>query len=190
MIQRVQSIYLLLTLIALIFLSVGTDVFVTKVQQKDQFEMISHGNVYGVQKDVYIEGELSDQNLNLLRSATDRVDFVAEMEGIPTFYFPFYSITILLSMLTVVVLFGFKNLKRQLKLGRILFIMNFLVFGVTIVFYNLMRSSNMPDSADYIVNTQLGFGFYCIVIALAFSFLANIGIRRDLRLIKSIDRIR
>ena len=46
MIQRVQSLYLLLTLGALIFLSIGTDVFVTEVAQKDQFDMISHGNVY------------------------------------------------------------------------------------------------------------------------------------------------
>lgn len=190
MIQRVQSIYLLLTLAALIFLSVGTDVFVTKAKQENQFEMISHGNVYGVQKDVYIQGDLNDHNLELLRTATGKVDFVETMEGIPTFYFPFYSITILLSMLCVVVLLGYKNLKRQLKLGRILFVLNFILFGATIVLYNVLRSNTLPASEEYTVSAQLGFGFYCIVVALAFSFLANIGIRRDLRLIKSIDRIR
>ena len=190
MIQRVQSLYLLLTLVALIFLSIGTDVFVTKAKQKDQFEMVSHGNVYGVQKDIYIKGELSDQNVELLRNATGKIDFIETMEGIPTFYFPFYSITILLAMLTTVVLLGYKNLRRQIKLGRMLFVLNFLVFGVTIVLYNLLRSNTLPQSNDYAVSAQLGMGFYCIVIALAFSFLANIGIRRDLRLIKSIDRIR
>ncbi|HLV42625.1 MAG TPA: DUF4293 family protein [Brumimicrobium sp.] len=190
MIQRVQSIYLLLTLIALIFLSIGTDVFVTKAKQKDQFEMVSHGNVYGVQKDLYIKGELSDKNVELLRMATGKIDFENTMEGIPTFYFPFYSITILLSMLATVVLLGYKNLRRQIKLGRILFVANFILFGVSIVLYNLLRSNTLPQSNEYTVSAQLGMGFYCIVIALAFSFLANIGIRRDLRLIKSIDRIR
>ncbi|SRR5690554_1171769 len=190
MIQRVQSIYLLLTLVALIFLSIGTDVFVTKAQQNDQFEMISHGNVYGVQKDVYVKGELTEKNIELLKQATGKVDVIETMEGVPTYYFPFYSITILLSMLTTVVLLGYKNLKRQLKLGRMLFVLNFILFGVTIVLYNLLRSNTLPESNEYIVSAQLGLGFYCIVIALAFSFLANIGIRRDLRLIKSIDRIR
>ncbi|HLW30173.1 MAG TPA: DUF4293 family protein [Brumimicrobium sp.] len=190
MIQRVQTLYLLLTLAALIFLTVGTDVFVTTLKQTDQFEIISHGNVYGVQKDVYIEGELTDENIEFLKAATDKIEFVETMENLPTFYFPFYSITILLSMLTTVVLLGFKNLKRQLQLGRMLFVFNFILFGVSIVFYNFLRGSTLPDSEDYIASAQLGFGFYCIVIALAFSFLANIGIRRDLRLIKSIDRIR
>ena len=190
MIQRVQSLYLLLTLGALIFLSIGTDVFVTEVKQKDQFEIVSHGNVYGVQKDIYIKGELSEENIELLKTATGKVDEIGTIEGLPTFYFPFYSITILLAMLTTVVLLGFKNLRRQIKLGRMLFVLNFLLFGVSIVLYNLLRSNTLPQSSEYEVSAQLGFGFYCIIIALAFSFLANIGIRRDLRLIKSIDRIR
>src|SRR5690554_7651280 len=80
MIQRVQTLYLLLTLAALIFLTVGTDVFVTTLKQTDQFEIISHGNVYGVQKDVYIEGELTDENIEFLKAATDKIEFVETME--------------------------------------------------------------------------------------------------------------
>ena len=190
MIQRVQSLYLLLTLGALIFLSVGTDVFVTEVMQKDQFDMISHGNVYGVQKDLHVHAELTDENISLLREATGKVDIDGDMKGVPTFYFPFYSITILLAMLTTVVLLGYKNLKRQHKLGRLLFVLNFILFGATIALYYLLRSNTIPESADYSSSTYLAFGFYCIVTALAFSFLANIGIGRDVRLIKSIDRIR
>ncbi|WP_107040275.1 DUF4293 family protein [Brumimicrobium mesophilum] len=190
MIQRVQSLYLLLTLGALIILSVGTDVFVTEVAQKDQFDIISHGNVYGVQKDLHVHGDLTDENITLLKEATGKVDIDGDMIGIPTYYFPFYSITILLSMLTVVVLLGYKNLKRQLKLGRLLFVLNFLLFGASIALYYLLRSNTIPESSDYTASVHLSFGFYCIVIALAFSFLANIGIRRDVRLIKSIDRIR
>jgi len=190
MIQRVQSLYLLLTLGALIFLTIGIDVFVTEVAQKDQFDMISHGNVYGVQKDIHLHGELTDKNVSLLKEATGKVDIDGDIVGVPTYYFPFYSITILLSMLTVVVLLGYKNLKRQLKLGRLLFVFNFLLFGASIVLYYLLRNNTIPGSTDYTNSTHLAFGFYCIVIALAFSFLANIGIRRDVRLIKSIDRIR
>ncbi|RFC54746.1 DUF4293 family protein [Brumimicrobium aurantiacum] len=190
MIQRVQSIYLLLSLIALVFLSIGTDVFVTEVSQEGQFDMTNYGNVYGVQTDINLQGELSDENLELLKQATGKVEITEEMKGIPSYYFPFYSITILLSMLTVVVLLGYKNLKRQLKLGRLLFVLNFLLFGAAIALYYLMKGSTVPESAEYVTSAQLSFGFYCIAIALAFSFLANIGIRRDIKLIKSIDRIR
>ena len=190
MIQRVQSLYLLLTLGALIFLTVGTDVFVSEVAQEGQFDLISYGNVYGVQKDIHLHGELTDENVSLLKEATGKVDIEGDLRGVSTFYFPFYSITILLAMLTTVVLLGYKNLNRQLKLGRLLFVLNFLLFGATIVFYYLMKGSSIPESAEYASSMNLAFGFYCIAIALAFSFLANIGIRRDVRLIKSIDRIR
>lgn len=190
MIQRVQSIYLILTLVALIFLSIGMDVFVTKVTEANQFEVISHGNVYGIQKDVYLKGEINDEVTAHIQQAIDKVEMMDTMENIPTFYFPFYAFTILLSMLTVVVLFGYKKLERQLKLGRLLFVLNFAMFVAVIVFYNLMKNNAFPYPEMYEISTELGFGFYCVVLALAFSFLANIGIGRDLRLIKSIDRIR
>src|SRR5690554_8045750 len=71
-----------------------------------------------VQRDIYLKGELTDENTELLKHATGKIEIIDKMEGVPTFYFPFYSITILLSMFTVVVLMGYKNLKRQLQLGR------------------------------------------------------------------------
>ncbi|MFK7784566.1 MAG: DUF4293 family protein [Crocinitomicaceae bacterium] len=37
---------------------------------------------------------------------------------------------------------------------------------------------------------ELGLGFYLFVVGLPFSFLANVGIKRDKRLLDSIDRIR
>src|SRR5690554_1695058 len=101
MIQRVQSIYLLLTLIALIFLSIGTDVFVMKAMQVDQFEVVSHGNVYGIQKDVYIKGEINEEIVSHIQQAINKVELIEVMENVPTFYFPFYTFSILLSMLTV-----------------------------------------------------------------------------------------
>lgn len=191
MIQRVQSLYLLLVLIALVMVTIGTDVFVTQVNKKDSFELVTHANVYGVQRDFTMSGTPDEADERFIMSALEKVEVPEEnRKGIPTFYFPFYSLGILLSMLTVVVLLSYKNLKRQIKLGRILFILNFLSFGAVLVLYYLLRNETSSLSETYSVSNQLGFGFYCIVIATAFSFLANIGIRRDIKLIQSIDRIR
>lgn len=191
MIQRVQSFYLLLTIAALIIITLGTDVFVTIVNKKGQYEIISHGNVYGIQKDLIIKGNLEHENANLLKATTGIVDLKDSndsIKGIPTYYFPFYSITIVLTVLAAATLFSFKNLRRQIKLGRLLFIFNLILFGTSIFMYYLLKSHSLPNADEEIVQYYLG--FYCICIAVAFSFLSNLGIRRDLKLIQSIDRIR
>jgi len=190
MIQRVQSLYLILTLAALVVLTLGQDVFESTVVKPDAFALKTHANVFGVQKDIVINGELVRDDEVFIKTALEKVDVPKETVGIPTFYFPFFSITILLSMLTVVVLMSYKNLKRQLKLGRVLFVFNLLSFAVAVMFYYILMSHTSGLEDSYVVNNTLGLGFYCIAIATAFSFLANIGIRRDLRLIQSIDRIR
>jgi len=190
MIQRVQTIYLFLTLLALVWLTLDSDVFTTKVSQEDQFEMTIHGNVYGVQKDLITTDALTLENEKILKSATGKVNLTKEMTGISTFYFPFFSITILMAMLATMTILSYKRLKRQIRLGRMLFVANFFVFIGALILYYLLRSSVGTMSENFTYSYELGFGFYCIALALAFSFLSNIGMRRDLRLIQSIDRIR
>ncbi|MGM0478105.1 MAG: DUF4293 family protein [Bacteroidota bacterium] len=191
MIQRVQNLYLILVFIALIILTIGTDVFVSNVAKPEAFSLTTHANVYGVQRDLLIEGNISDVSAEYIKSTTEQIAVPeADMKGIPTFYFPFFSITILMCILTAATVLSYKKLKRQLRLGRLLFVLNFLGFGTMLVLYYLLRQETADLGDSYTVSHQLGFGFYCIVIATAFSFLANIGIRRDIKLIKSIDRIR
>lgn len=191
MVQRVQNLYLFLTLVALVIVTIGTDVFVTTISKKESFELITHANVYGVQRDISMEGELSPKDAEFVKKSIEKIEVPADdAKEIPTLYFPFYSIGILLSMLTAMTILSYKKLKRQIKLGRILFIFNFLSFGTVLVLYYLLKNETSDLGEAYEVSNQLGFGFYCIVIATAFSFLGNIGIRRDIKLIQSIDRIR
>ena len=191
MIQRVQSIYILVTLIALITVTIGADVFINQVSKNGVFQLTTHANSFGVQRDVVIEGELNSDDAALIKETIEKIEVPKEnLKEIVTFYFPFFSVGILLSLLASLTLFSFKKLDRQIKFGRLLFIFNFLVFGTTLVLYYLLSQETSELTNDYTVSTQLGFGFYCIVIAVAFSFLANIGIRRDIKLLKSIDRIR
>jgi hypothetical protein len=166
-------------------------VFVTEVSKKGVFELRTTANSFGVQRAIVIQDELNNDDKTFIKKTIEKIEVPEEnLKEIVTFYFPFFSIGILLSLLASLTLFSFKKLERQIKFGRILFIFNFLVFGATLVLYYLLRKETTALSGDYTVSNQLGFGFYCIVIAVAFSFLANIGIRRDIKLLKSIDRIR
>lgn len=191
MIQRVQNLYLFLTLAALVVVTIGTDVFVSNIAKENAFEMTTHGNVYGVQRDIVISDGITQRDAEFVKASIEKVELPSEdLNGIPTFYFPFYSIGILLAMLTTLTILSYKNLKRQIKLGRALFVLNFLMFGTTLVLYYFLKNETTELGDAYTVSNKLGFGFYCIVIATAFSFLGNIGIRRDIKLIQSIDRIR
>jgi hypothetical protein len=191
MIQRVQNLYLFLVLAALVTVTIGTDIFVTTISKEDTFELTTHANVYGVQRDISITGDLSQKDSDFVKRSIEKVDLPSsDLNEVPTFYFPFYSIGILLSMLTTMTILSFKRLKRQIKLGRALFIFNFLSFGTMLVLYYLLKTETADLGESYQVSNELGFGFYCVVIATAFSFLGNIGIRRDIKLIQSIDRIR
>ncbi len=190
MIQRKQTLYLAITVIALTILTLGVDVFITTVNKKDQFELISHGNVYGVQKDLVITGELDQNTKNILKSATGKANIQETVKGIPTYYFPFYSIAIILTVLAVATLLSYKNLKRQHRLALVLFVLTLIIFvGSNILSYNL-ESNSATHIQDEVVRTQFALGFYCICTAVAFSFLAYRGVRRDLKLIRSIDRLR
>ncbi|MBW7868987.1 MAG: DUF4293 family protein [Brumimicrobium sp.] len=190
MIQRIQSVYLLLTLLFLIILSVGTSVYTAKIQKEGTFEMIVYSNVYGVQKDLTMQNSLDTKDTEILQDKMLTSELFNNMKSIPTFYFPFYSITILLSMLAIIVLLGYKKLARQLKFGRLLFILNFLSVVSVLILYTYFKKSVSIEGESVTNSIQLGFGFYCIILSLAFSFLANLGINRDLKLVKSIDRIR
>lgn len=187
MIQRVQSIYLLLALVGLIIISLGFDVFSSKTIMGEAYQITSHANVYGIQKDLNIQGELTEVDENSIRLQMDRVE-IEDVENVPVVYFPFYSITILLSMFSVVVLLGYKNLERQMKLGRLLFIFCLLTFIGTGILYYFYKNSIFLEGAEQ--STSLGIGFFVLAASVAFVFLANTGVKRDLRLIKSIDRIR
>src|SRR5690554_317331 len=190
MIQRVQTLYLFLTLAALIAVSFGSDFLTAEVKVKDQYEVYSHVNLMGVQKDVTTKGELTEGNLHALRLALDKIDIEPEMKGISTYSFPFYIGTVLLSLLTLITILSYKKLKRQQTLARIVFVLNLTLFTGMVIASKTITSSVVPSVSAEDVVSQLGNGFYLICVALAFSFMALLGIRRDVKIISSLERLR
>lgn len=107
MLQRVQTIYLLIAIILLALVSVGTDLF-SLLNDEYRFTFDS----YGVSKSS-LSGE-----------------FVSHS------HFPFYLGTISLLLLAFICLMSYKNLARQHKLGRTIFFIYFImVVGMVLLTY-------------------------------------------------------
>jgi len=85
----------------------------------------------------------------------------------------------LLSLLTI---FMFKSRSRQLGMGRINILINFILLGV-LVYHSLNISGEALVS-------EKGIGLFFPVIAVVCLVLANNAIKKDEELVKSVDRLR
>ncbi len=94
--------------------------------------------------------------------------------------------TIALALLCFICIMSFKNLNRQFKLGRMIFFLYFLGLVGIILLSSL--GDGMIDEAN--TKRELGVGFYLFIAGFPFTFLANVGIKKDKRLLDSLDRLR
>ena len=158
MIQRVQSIYLILSMISISILLSGVEIIsFTGVRVKASL------SAFGISKtDV-----LSNQNI------TDQT-------------FPLYLSIIGLVLYMFILLMRYKDLKIQLKMIRrlsliyLLLIISFLCFSI--------YGSKVINESD--ATTSIGMGFIYFIIPFPFIFLAQIGIKRDKKLLDSLNRLR
>jgi uncharacterized membrane protein len=158
MIQRVQSIYLILCTLCLASL------------------------LFGIQ---FIEFQSKEFLFSISALKIETIDLKSSELISSHFHFGGILIGVLL-LSTIITLLNFKNLKKQFKLGRALFFTYFMVLIGIILWISLGQST--IDSE--IETRNLGFGFLLFVIAFPFIFLANIGIKRDKKLLESLDRLR
>ncbi len=108
MIQRIQSVYLLVSLICLGFVSFGTKIF-SYLSPSARFQI----DAFGVTKtDLETNGFINHEA------------------------FPGYAIGIGLMLITLVTLLSFKDLKRQHRFGRMLFYTYFVVLASVIAMIN------------------------------------------------------
>jgi len=100
--------------------------------------------------------------------------------------FPFFLGTAALALLSFVCLMSYKNLKRQYKLGRTIFGLYFLML-VTIIVLSTFGDKIIDIETP---TRELGIGYMLFVAGFPFVFLANTGIKRDKKLLESLDRLR
>ncbi len=158
MIQRIQTIYLLISIACLSILAFGkTTIIIFFGTTMERFQLTAYG--------------------------------IANQEQTPSssvFNLPLYIFFFVLITLLVFGLFSFKNLKRQSLLIKISIALYLLLIAIvtTIYFFNDLKIDNIQ------LNSQFTTGFFILCIGLPALILANNGIKRDKKLIDSLNRLR
>ena len=158
MIQRIQTLYLSLAIIFLALVTFGSNLF-SFLSDTSRFVF----STYGIT-------EYSLENEAVLGTSN----------------FPFYLGTGAIILLCFLCIMSYKNLKRQFKLGRLIFGLYFLMLIVVIL---------LSIYGDQLIDAQTkvrenGLGLFLFIAGFPFTFLANTGIKRDKQLIDSLDRLR
>ena len=93
---------------------------------------------------------------------------------------------IALILLCFLCIMSYKNLAKQFRLGRTIFFIYF-VAVVAMVLLS-MYGDGFVEAEN--LRREMGPGFILVIIGFPFTFLANVGIKRDKRLLESLDRLR
>ena len=158
MIQRIQTVYLAITIVLLSFVMFGTTLF-SFINETTRYTFSSYGiTAYSIET-------------NDVLSTTN---------------FPFYIGAGTLILLSFLCIMSYKSLNRQFKLGRMVFGIYFLMLVSVIVL--TMVGDKLIDAET--TSREMGLGFFLFVCGFPFTFLANTGIKRDKKLLESLDRLR
>ena len=104
-----------------------------------------------------------------------------------TYTIPLLLLNVVMAFLPIVTIFLYKKMGLQLKMAR------FNLFVIA-VFIAIVFMYYVPDMQKTLAcndqTTHYGFGMYAVLSEIVFNILAIRGIRKDIALIRSMDRIR
>lgn len=160
MIQRIQSIYLFIALAIFIYFSAGASI--ASFQGNDIIYTL--------------------YSTNLISSTAH----VGNADVSSQYYF---IGSVVLAVWMIVVMFSFRNLSRQLSFAR-MGTFGMIVFLAIILSSVLIGSSITEDPAITYGNSSFGTGSYLLIVAFISYLLAIRNIKKDKKLIDSVDRIR
>jgi len=159
MIQRIQTVYYIISMIFLGFLLSGMDLL--RFVSKDSYYAF---NIHGI-----------------AQHFTD-----SKLAAVETKSIPLYISVIGLILLEFVVIMSYKNLNRQFQLARSIFFLYLLILVAFIVFATIGYS----PSKSIETTRELGLGFIFLVLGFPFAFLGQISVKRDKKLLDSLNRLR
>lgn len=110
-----------------------------------------------------------------------------EIDGVivETKTIPVFVGFIALALLAFLCIMAYKNIERQFKLGRIIFYLYF-VNVLSMYLLSLFGDSllNLKDATR-----EMGTAYWLFIIGFPFSFMANINIKRDRKILDSLKRL-
>lgn len=157
MIQRIQTVYLLLSMTFVAMVTFGANIF--------QFDAV-------------------ETSYRLSALALNQYDAAGELIVIDPSYLYVAGLTLLI--LSIFTIITYKNQKRQLAIGQFTAVLYF-IFLVLMIIASFMGADLTGEQQ---VTRSFGFGFYAFIIGLPLLILANIGIKRDKKLLDSVNRLR
>jgi hypothetical protein len=162
MIQRIQSIYLLLIVVCQSLL------FATALATFSSYETSFNLSLMGFYK-------LSSAGNEMLINS-----------------YALMAMNLVLILFSLFVIFSFKNRKKQLRLAGFNFILLCGFIVLMFYSYDNAKSllDNSFNTQGAELSTTYGIGMILPILSLIFNFLALKGIRKDEELVKSADRIR
>lgn len=191
MLQRPQTLYLILALVCITLM--GAFNIATYTPKDSKGEVGIAAKLTGL--DFFVDSDEEDvqKEVSALNEAMDKrmeenklsMLFTAGVIGLA-----------LLLIYIVYMIMKFKNLRLQLKMGRTLFLALLVLFvglffgadqGVDVLSEQL-KSAYGSEPVEFQVNYSVG--LFMPAAAAAFVWLANLGIKRDEKLLKSLDRLR
>lgn len=102
----------------------------------------------------------------------------------PYFLLPLMGVLVLIILLNVVALFAFKNRKRQMTMTKISMGLTLTLLAGYFLGYVGILEKAVGNAPEY------QFASFMPILVFVFLFLANRGINKDEKLIKSMDRLR
>lgn len=100
-------------------------------------------------------------------------------------HYPSLLMALVITVLPIISIFMFRNRTRQRNL-----VLFSVVATIGFIAFTLMRVSNFNNGTSAPVNGSYWIGSILPVISIIFLFMALNGIRKDEKLVKSVDRLR
>jgi hypothetical protein len=194
MIQRIQSIYLLLSGVAILLMLVFKTAVFPMLFDVQQFYGISEVPA-GTPSKVQIDAEVDVYGVTLSAAEqTAKMDVpkhhIEQVSSYAKVFTIGRTVLIVMGFLPLIFIFLYKKLPVQKKLvGTYLF--GCFVFSAAMIYIGFDAKSIV---AAKLKAAEIGFapqiGYYMPFVSMAFAFLAWRAIARDWKLIKSVDRLR
>ena len=159
MIQRLQTVYYIISMICLGVLLSGMDLL--RFVSIDSYFAF---NVHGISQ------HFNDTKLAIIQTKS----------------LPLYITVIGLILLQFMAIMSYKNLNRQFQLARTIFFLYLLILIAFVIF----ASVGYSPSKSVETTRELGVGFIFLVLGFPFAFLGQVAIKRDKKLLDSLNRLR
>lgn len=198
MIQRIQTVYYAIAISLLVWISLGQEIVSFDLSAEGYTENV-HLTVNSFGIDANATLDLTTEEVKAFEKHITETGAVFSMEEQQLSWkntIPVYILFSVIALLTLIAILSYKNQKRQLRLGRIAFFLNLLVTAGLFVLIMMIPSSLQETATQFMyadtieAKRSLGLGFYLLCASIPFIFLGNLGVRKDLDLLKSLDRLR